>query len=237
MVYLDYERLEAIEPRAFLAQKPYPWVNPERLLKPEAFEILRASLPDVSLLEPFFGKPRKAGQAPHDRYMLEYVDASPVARPWREFLDELKGERYRRLLCRLLGVRSASINFHWHYTPTGCSISPHCDSKRKLGSHIFYFEDDDWDPAWGGQTLILDDGGRFPARSAPRFEDFGLEISAETTGNRSLIFSRSGDSWHGMREIRCPVGRLRRVFIVVLNDDSLLARARELFYTKRIQRY
>jgi hypothetical protein len=236
--YLDYERFEAIDPRAYRAQKPYPWSNPEGLLKPEAFRVLRSSLPELSLLEPFFGKARKSGQEPHDRYMLEYKEGAPVPEPWRKFIEELKGERYRRLLCRLFDVRAISINFHWHYTPSGCSVSPHCDSRRKLGSHIFYFNtEEDWDPGWGGQTVVLDDGGRFPPDSAPRFEDFDAEISSVAVGNYSFLFTRRGNSWHGVREIRCPEDRMRRVFIVVVNDHRPWARFRNWISSKDIERY
>jgi hypothetical protein len=236
--YLDYQRFEAIDPRAYRAQRPYPWANPEGLLHPEAYERLRTHLPDVSLLEPFFGKQRKAGQQPHDRYMLEYKSGSLVPAPWHEFIEELKGERYRRHLLRLFDARSVSVNFHWHYTPDGCSVSPHCDSRRKLGSHIFYFNTEtDWDPTWGGHTVVLDDGGRFPTKSAPRFEDFDREIPSEAIGNRSFLFSRRGNSWHGVREIRCPEGFMRKVFIVVVNDDSVVARLRNRLSAKDIERY
>ena len=36
--------------------------------------------------------------------------------------------------------------------------------------------------------------------------------------NRSLIFSRRCNSWHGVRAIECPEGALRKVFIVVFED-------------------
>jgi hypothetical protein len=222
---LDYERLASIDPTAYNAAKPYPWTNPEGLLTPQAFETLRETLPDISLFQRFFGKARKAGQHPHDRYMLEYTDDTPVAEPWREFIAELKSSRYRDLMKRLFRVRSLSLNFHWHYTPNGCSVSPHCDSSRKLGSHLFYFNTEaDWDEAWGGQTVVLDDGGRFPTESSPGFEDFDAEIPSNSMGNRSLIFSRRAHSWHGVREIRCPEGFMRKVFIVVVNKDTWFAR-------------
>ena len=54
---------------------------------------------------------------------------------------------------------------------TTATCSPHCDAVWKLGSHIFYFNED-WNPGWGGETLVLDDGGRFSRRSAPDFDDF-----------------------------------------------------------------
>jgi len=37
-------------------------------------------------------------------------------------------------------------------------------------------------------------------------------------GNYSLLFTRRGNSWHGVREISCPPGYYRKVFIVVINE-------------------
>ncbi|RMD60850.1 MAG: 2OG-Fe(II) oxygenase [Alphaproteobacteria bacterium] len=221
MGYLDLDRLATIDPASFRDQKPFPWLNPAGLLHEDAYRRLVETLPDVSLLKPVFGARRLHGQQSHDRYTLEYDDDLPIADPWKEFAAELRGGAYRDFLARMLGTRAFDLNLHWHYTPKGCSVSPHCDSKRKLGSHIFYFNtEDDWDPAWGGETLVLDDGGRFDPRSAPRFEDFERVIPAQALGNRSLLFARTDRSWHGVREIVCPEGKLRKVFIVVINRRS-----------------
>ena len=109
-------------------------------------------------------------------------------------------------------------------------MSPHCDSERKLGSHIFYFNTaQDWNPSWGGETLILDDGGRFKRESAPHFDNFERAIPSQALGNYSLLFARKGHSWHGVREIHCPEGYLRKVFIVVINRCTLVDRLRRIF--------
>jgi hypothetical protein len=222
MTYLDYERLEALDPTAFQATRPYPWVNPEGLLTDAGYQRLLTALPDVSRFRADFGNPRSHGQVPHDRYSLDYHKGLEVSAPWREFISELRGPRYRRFLWRMFGRRFLWLSFYWHYTPNGCSVSPHCDAKRKLGSHIFYFNTpSDWDPAWGGQTLILDDSGRFERASAPQFEDFEHVITPEALGNRSLLFARREKSWHGVREVRCPGDALRKVFIVVIDDWAL----------------
>jgi hypothetical protein len=47
-------------------------------------------------------------------------------------------------------------------------------------------------------------------------------VTAETMDNHSLIFGRRGNSWHGVREIRCPEGAFRKVFIVVFEDYRAL---------------
>jgi Rps23 Pro-64 3,4-dihydroxylase Tpa1-like proline 4-hydroxylase len=238
MTYIDYEKLKGLDPAAYQAQQPYPWANPEGLIRPEAYESLYRNLPELELFKKHFGVERKASQQPHDRYTLEYRGDTEVPKPWAEFIQELKGERYRRALCRLVGVRNLDLNFHWHYTPNGCSVSPHCDAKRKLGSHIFYFNtEEDWKPEWGGETVILVDRGQFEANSAPPFEEFESALSSEAMGNYSLIFTRRGSSWHGVREIRCPEDRMRKVFIVVLNRADALYRIRARLSRKSFERY
>jgi hypothetical protein len=219
MTYLDLHRLDAIDEREFQSAKPYPWLGFADLLTPEGYQRLVETLPDVSRFQPYFAVPRAHGQQSHDRYVLEYRDDLDVADAWHEFVRELRGERYRRFLRRMLGRGMLTLSYHWHYTPAGCSVSPHCDAKHKLGSHIFYLNTPaDWDPSWGGETLILDDGGRFSRSSAPRFEDFDAAFTAESIGNRSLLFGRGERSWHGVREIQCPEGAFRKVFIVVIGD-------------------
>ena len=231
MKYLDFERINRIDPIGFQTQEPYPWINPEGVLTEEGYHRLLDTLPPLSLFEQLMGKTRKHGQRSHDRFTLEYTDDLDVAQPWKDFVAEIRGNEYMNFLRRLLKVRSVRLSYHWHYTPKGCSVSPHCDAKYKLGSHIFYFNTEkDWDPAWGGETLILDDGGRFDPKSAPAFEDFDREMGSVTLGNSSLLFRRKGNSWHGVREIRCPEGALRKVFIVVINSNSLGQRIRNRLF-------
>jgi len=228
MNYIDFEFLESFDPKEFQNQKPYPWWNPEGALTEEGYRQLLETLPGVSMFDQKFGVQRSHGQYAHDRYTLEYRKDLELAEPWMDFMAELKGKRYRKFLCRLFDVRSVFLNFHWHYTPNGCSVSPHCDAKRKLGSQIYYFNTkDDWDPSWGGETLILEDAsGQLDPKSAPAFEDFDRATPSVSLENRSLFFGRRGNSWHGVREIQCPEGCLRKVFIVVVNSNTLAARWR-----------
>jgi len=230
MMYLDWEQLNTIDQVAFRSQHPFPWINPYGLLTEGGYNRLQATLPDVRLFTPVFGKKRADGKHSHDRFSLEYHDDLDIATSWKEFIAELRGTAYRGFLRRLIGIRSFELLFYWHYTPRGCSVSPHCDSKRKLGGHIFYFNTtQDWDTAWGGETLILDDGARFNFRSAPDFSDFRRVTPVEALGNRSLLFAKTPRSWHGVRELRCPQGYLRKVFIVVMNRYTPLDRLWRIF--------
>ena len=219
VTYLNSAVLDAIDPGEFQAQKPFPWINPQYFITPEHYGELLQSLPDLARFTPFFGKQRKHGQASHDRYILDYERGMDIAQPWRDFVEELCGARYRDFICRLLNVPHVRFRFHWHFTPNGGEVSPHCDSKGKIGSQIFYLNTpDDWDWRWGGETVILDDGGRIPPDNAPAFDDFEAEFAAQTQDNRSILFGRRGNSWHGVRRINCPENHYRKVFIVVFEE-------------------
>jgi hypothetical protein len=220
---LDFDRLALEDAQAFRKTRPYPWLAAEGMLTDAGYRDLVATLPPVSMFKKLFGVRRAHGQQSHDRYVLEYREGLALSPAWHAFVEEIQGDAYARFLRRMFGRGRLRLTLHWHYTPNGCSVSPHCDAVHKLGSHIFYFNtEQDWQPEWGGDTLVLDDEGRFGRRSAPKFEQFEKAYSAPSIGNRSLLFQREDKSWHGVREIRCPEGAMRKVFIVVINDRALM---------------
>jgi hypothetical protein len=140
MSYIDWNRLDGVDANAFRGAAPYPWINPQGLLTPEGFDKLRTTLPDVSKFERLFGVKRSHGQQSHDRFALEWKPGLELPKPWDDFIAELRTPRYMAFLHRLYGNRPLLTFFHWHYTPRGCSVSPHCDARRKLGSHIFLLQ-------------------------------------------------------------------------------------------------
>jgi hypothetical protein len=230
--YLNTAVMDAIDPEAFRAQLPYPWINPQHFIAEDSYQELLDTMPDISQFRAHFGAPRKHGQASHDRYVLDYREGMELSPAWSVFVEELRSKHYRKFICRLLNVSHVRFRFHWHFAPRGAEVSPHCDSKSKIGSQIFYLNTAaDWDWDWGGETVILDDGGRIEPDNAPAFEDFDAEIAANTKDNRSLIFGRQGNSWHGVRRINCPDNYYRKVFIVVFEEYRPLHMA-----TKRIRR-
>ena len=156
MQYLNREVLERLSAEKFQKALPYPYIHIDDSLTPQGFERLRETLPGVKNFDRYENVKRAYGQAPHNRYMLHYKAGLELPEPWREFLDELRGDYYQQFLRRLLGPRTYIPTFSWHYAWEGCSVSPHCDAARKRGTHIFHFNDEkDWDQAWGGETLIL----------------------------------------------------------------------------------
>jgi hypothetical protein len=217
--YLNPEIMAAIDAHEFQEKPPFPWVNPQYFVQPGRYQELLDSVPDISRFRAFFGKQRKHGQASHDRYVLDYEDGMELSPPWQTLLQELRSPAYRDFVCRLLDVQDVRFRFHWHFTPDGGEVSPHCDSRGKIGSQIFYLNtEQDWNSSWGGETVVLDDAESLGPDNAPAFEDFVAEYPAETADNRSLIFGRRGNSWHGVRKINCPENQFRKVFIVVFEE-------------------
>ena len=89
----------------------------------------------------------------------------------------------------------------------------------------------------GGATLALDDGGQLDYNTAPALEDFDEIIEFESIGNASALMLRTDHSWHAVRPIACPDDKLRKVFIVVINPDSLFWKVRDRIIGKTIQRF
>jgi hypothetical protein len=238
MQYINFEKLESITHDQFWATEPYPFANEQGMLTEEGFDALLHNMPDIDLFFHNVGKERRAGQTPHDRYSLEYTPDTNVPKPWQEFIGELCSDRYRNNICRLFGVKKIEFRFHWHYTPTGCWVSPHTDSAREHGSHLFYFNSkEDWDPSWGGDTLVLDDGGKLDYNSAPGLEEFKGEIACESIGNYSALMKRTDHAWHAVRPITCPEGELRKIFILVVNPNSLFWKVRDRIIGKKKQAF
>jgi hypothetical protein len=221
MEYLNRDAFDAVSEQMFQNQKPYPWTEIKPALEEEGYQRLLGSLPDASLFDRVVGVKRTHGQLSHDRYILHYRPHIQVATPWRDFVSELQGSAYEAFIRRVFVVppgRKIILTFEWYYAWEGCSVSPHCDAKRKLGTHIFYFNTEaDWPSAWGGEILILDDGGRLRPHSAPSFDDLKAAARLDPRGNGSLLFQRTEHSWHGVRPLGCPPGHLRKLFIVTIN--------------------
>lgn len=221
MEYLNRACLEAVSADKFQACHPYPWVNLESTLTPEGYEALRRTMPDTSQADRQVGVKRAYGQGPHDRFLLHYRPGVTLATEWHDFLAELEGPVYQQFLTRLLGPHHFLPTFEWYYAWQGCAVSPHCDAARKLATHIFYFNtEQDWKPSWGGQILILDGEGRFRTHSAPQFDDLKIAAAIEPRGNGSLLFQRTHHSWHGVRPLQCPQGKLRKLFLITVNIPS-----------------
>lgn len=225
MEYLNRSAIEGCSSEAFQTQKPYPWARIDDTLTPAGFQRLRATLPDIEQFRLMVGVKRSYGQAPHNRGILHYQEGIACTDPWKEFIAELQGPAYDAFLRRMLGLKPSQkifLTMEWYYAWQGCSVSPHCDARRKLATHIFFFAtDEDWPREWGGDILILDDEGRYKAHSGPTFDDLKVAASLDLRKNGSLLFQRTEHSWHGVRPLQSPNPDVyRKLFIVTVNVPS-----------------
>lgn len=223
MKYLNFSVFKNVPEKKFSGTTPYPWVNFSESLTPEGFQELLSTLPDVSLFEKSFNLERSYGQKPHDRFELRYSPGLNLSPAWSTFIEELSSSSYRQELERLFGVKNMNLRFQWQYSFTGCSVSPHCDSGSKVGSHIFYFNTPvDWKEEWGGQTLVLDDLGKLSCDSAPDIAAFTKKEAVRSVGNYSLLFARTEHSWHCVETLKSPPGALRKIFTVIIEKKPTL---------------
>ena len=221
MEYLNQACIEGIATETFQKRQPYPWINLQESLTAEGFEDLRRTLPESSVFEKRVKTPRAYGQGYQDRFLLHYRPGVSLAEPWKKFIAELQGDAYQSFLHRMFGLparRRLILTMEWYYAWQGCAVPPHCDAKRKLATHIFYFNTrEDWDSSWGGEVLILDDERRWKAHSGPTFDDLRVSASVDPRGNGSLLFQRTPHSWHGVRPLQPPADHLRKLFVVTIN--------------------
>jgi hypothetical protein len=225
MEYLNRSCLDAVSSEWFRYREPYPFVDLKQSLTDEGYQRLRSTLPDVSLFDRKVGVHRAYGQGYHDRNILHYMPDVPVSDAWKEFIAELHGETYLGFMRRAFGLRRNKrliLTLEWYYAWQGCGVSPHCDARRKLATHIFYFNtEEDWHTDWGGRILIMDDGKQMKTHSAPEFDELGVAAAIDPRGNGSLLFGRTAHSWHGVRPLESPPGPMRKLFIVTINIPTI----------------
>ncbi len=227
--FIHYDSIHSFDVSVFESKIPYPWHDFDQFLTRAGFKQLYRSFPDVSLFEKQVGFYR-GNQKPHDRYLLSYEDSvyhesgyegkgviqhDQLPSAWQRLIEELERPNGYKSFVRSILKTNFKFRYEWHLGFSGSQISPHVDIDWKLGSHLFYFNTQkDWSPRWGGRTLIL---GNHPTRRRKRsldFSDFKLKIPVDNQEHHSLFMKNTPSAWHGVKPLRGPEGKFRRVFIV-----------------------
>ncbi len=234
-------RLQRVDHNRALQVAPprFRWKEFPDFVDSATFGALCADFPLLDCFEKHEGLPQgpRKNRRPHDRYYLALdssvyvnrsgmtpvmgkgvIERSSLGSSWQSFIKDLEAPFYRAFIAQFLGVSSFRQRYAWHMAYSGCEISPHIDDSQKLGTHLFYFnKPGEWQPEWGGQTLILEDLQRDVDN--PEFDDFSLIHQVSNVGNNSLIWRNSPNAWHGVRPLSSPDGQFRRVFTVVFTPD------------------
>ncbi len=224
--FLNTSLLHDFNAASFNSNRPFPHQSFQSFLTDDGFRELRENFPPLALFKKSTGrKPGKFNVMAYAPYIhfspnRKCVPLKALPGPWQEFIKELHGKEYRAFLKPLVGSPRFKLYFEWQLRRKDTDVSPHVDAPFRIANHLFYFNSsEDWDPAWGGSTLLL--GKRERSSAPPQFEDFGEQKEISFLGNRSLFYVNSPAAWHGVKKLDCPEGVYRRVFVVmVLLPDS-----------------
>ena len=234
--FLNPDPRASLSAEAFRSRQPFPWQNFDAFLTPDGFRKLHRDFPALDLFEEHEGIDRNYGQRPHDRYYLAYevtrikgIEHQPgkgvvrhrdLPETWQRFIEEIEASaEYRDFIRSALDIPRFQTRYSWHLSFTRSEVSPHQDARRKVGTHIFYFnESKDWNSAWGGETVVL--AGQRVKDMNPDFGDFDAVIPIDFLDNRSILLKNAPQAWHGMKALRCPEGQYRRSFNVIFEHPK-----------------
>lgn len=222
MRFINTETLASIDTNAFENAKPFPYANPHGFLTDEGYDLLVKTLPSIDHLHKDFGRARKYGQMPHDRYRLSYSkDLTFLDQAWHDFVAELYSPVYQDFIKRVFGVSKFDFRLEWHYAEKGGKVTPHLDGPTNYGAQLFYaMSEREWKHEWGGQTLILGSKTPLPIDANPSMDDFDEIIEAKCIGNNSLIFKNTSNAWHGVRDFSPPAGTYRKIFTLFITKPK-----------------
>ncbi len=236
--FINYDLIQSFDFSAFDSKAPYPWHDFNHFLTPEAFEELHATFPDISIFEKQVGYYR-GKQKPHDRYLLSYEDSvyhqagyqgrgvvhhQQLPKPWRQFIRELESRKYKNFIASVLKTSKFKFRYEWHLGFKGSQISPHVDVHWRIGNHMFYFNTrEDWNPKWGGSTLVLGGNRKYSKEKSYDFSDFKSVILVKNEAHHSLLIKNTNRAWHGVKSLRCPDGKYRRMFMIIFVPQNFKA--------------
>jgi len=117
----------------------------------------------------------------------------------------IQSSEYKSFIKKALDCTDFKIRFDFHRTRGGLDVSPHIDSKGKIGSHLFYFMPDEWTDEMGGKTIFY--RGKKVDRMNPEPEEFEDYTTTSVIGNRSCLFKNVKEGWHGVTQVNSDVHR------------------------------
>lgn len=221
----------------------FPFGHVDDYLDPESLAVLTATFlepashPDLNVLGK--GKKRLVFRAPPvpalaadagaawAAAIAELASRDHMAETWEwvrgvyERLDLPDGQ-YADIVrerCRL-DVDDLVLQMEFSSLEAGSHLPPHTDAPDKLVSCVLYLPDADWDPSWGGETVIyrpVDErrSDNWCSRSSSVDGMHELDTIG-FTANRMFWFVKTHDSWHGVTPVTAPAGIGRRSFNVSL---------------------
>lgn len=148
-----------------------------------------------------------------------------LAAPWQDFVSQILDPNGAYLAkVKTLITEPFETRLSWHIGYDEFFITPHRDAKRKLATHLFYFNDNrNWNEAWGGHLLKLTGKRGGSDADNPHYNDFSRFERLPLVNNQSVFLYRTEESWHCVAPVKCPTFRYRLAFNVIferINHES-----------------
>jgi 2-oxoglutarate-Fe(II)-dependent oxygenase superfamily protein len=189
---------------AYAGAAPFSHIVVDDVLHPSAYESAVAEFPAID-------DPSWAGYL----HVNETKFANPRHETWgptlRGIAEELCGDDFVEWLGGLTGFEGLKSDLSMdggglHQTLRGGHLNVHADFTTHHRHHhwrrrvnLLLYLNASWEPAWGGALELWDTDVRTCVRKV------------EPIGNRMLIFTTSGDAYHGHPDpLACPDGMARR---------------------------
>jgi Rps23 Pro-64 3,4-dihydroxylase Tpa1-like proline 4-hydroxylase len=211
---LDFERLTAMaehNAETYKTAAPFPHISLEHFLPESTYRQALAEYPSPQQISDW-----RRVEALDDKgritqnLKLGYSNEQHMGPVLRDLIYTLNSGAFMRYLERLTGIPDLLPDPHLvggglHQYLPGAILRVHADFSKLRGSlldrrlNLLIYLNSEWHEAWGGYLELWDkDMRECRERIAP-------------TGNRCVIFSTTGTSYHGIPEpLACPAGVTRR---------------------------
>lgn len=187
--------------------KPYRWFQIDPFLEPKfADEVQRAY--------PTFEQSRALGfefNAVNEQRKVQITDSSKFSEPVKRLSEALASPQFLADLEYITGIPKLMADPQlsgggMHLTGPGGRLDVHVDfnylEDRKIHRrlNILVYLNPRWEPGWGGEIELWDDGAK------NRYHSFAPELG------RCVVFETSNISYHGVGPVKCPPDVARKSF-------------------------
>lgn len=211
---VDMQRLSSsadVDSTSYQATLPFPHIVIDRFLLAKSFGRALGEYPSPEQIQDWRRlEARDSRGRPAQILKLGYSNEQHMGPTLRGLIYALNSGAFIRYLERLTGIPDLLPDPHLvggglHQYLPGAILRVHADFSKLRGSlldrrlNLLLYFNEGWRPEWGGDLELWD----------PEMKTCRQKIAP--TGNRCVIFSTTGNSYHGMPDpLACPEGVTRR---------------------------
>lgn len=203
MMPVDVEQLAD----QFQGASPFPHICIDEFLKPEFAAAVSASYPTYDAAMEM----GRSFKALNESLKVQICEPTRFPEPVKQLHALLSSSDFMAMLEQVTGIPKllpdpSLVGGGMHVMGSGGRLDVHVDFNRHGDQDLFrrlnilVFLNEDWEEGWGGELELWDSAVRERGHCLlPRL-------------NRCVLFATSEISFHGVRPILCPDGRVRKSF-------------------------